>query len=387
RGSALLALVGGLLTAVVASGPPAAADASDWCSVDATTPCIVSVTHNGAAVPADDPVWQVDLSPTDHGVAWALRQSGDYRLDSEAAGRWRVRVNTGTIVPRVVYGIGRSGAVTRSGTTGAYQVIAEAAATRVAEECDMSSWPWVCPSVATATALRFSGEISNWNNWEDKVQRAAFWGVDFWTNVVTNSFPPGIQLDDTTGLGSLRLDFGAPHFEDDGTTVFRGHAELRLPNAFLRHNFFIPDPELMTPAGLLVAGGGPESTAVVRKDSASAPMTVEVTDMTFSTRRLRVRTGVIVPRRPTRVRGTRTSPTSAKLRYRLAQARGAKVTGYRARCVPPSGPAVKAKRRKNASPLKVTGLRPGARYTCRVRAQSKAGPGPWSKRVKVAPRR
>lgn len=184
----------------------------------------------------------------------------------------------------------------------------------------------------------------------------------------------------------MRLDLADPHFELDGTTVHHGHFEAVLPNAFLRENFFIPDPSTLTPAGLTVAGGGPISTTSVRRDSASAPMEIEVTDMTFSIRKLRVRTGTVVPTRPTNVRAARVTTKAARIGYGLAKPRGAKVTGYQVRCVSPGGSVVKARRTGNDSPLRVTGLKRGVRYDCRARATSKVGPGPWSAKV-VVPRR
>jgi hypothetical protein len=247
-------------------------------------------------------------------------------------------------------------------------------------------WPWTCAETATGQARRLASQISDWDNWDDPVQRAAFYGVDFWTNVDTTSFPPGVTYNEDTGIAAMRLDLAAPHFETDGTTVHRGHFEARLPNAFLRENFFIPDPTTLTPAGLAVAGGGPISTTTVGKDSASAPMEIEVTDMTFSIRKLKVRTGTVVPTRPTNLRASRVSATAARLGYALAKPRGAKVTGYQARCVSPAGVVVKARGTGNDSPLRVTGLKRGARYDCKVRATSKVGPGPWSAKV-VVPRR
>jgi hypothetical protein len=387
---ARLAGLAGLVAAtlVVLPGGRAAADPSHWCSSGASAPCIVTVKRNGVSVPPTDPEWQVDLVVFEagHDVQWNLKQSGSYEL-TDPTGRWEVRLDVGSLVPRVSHGTGRHGQVTRiDDGDGTYEVVTSAEPTLVASGCASSPFPWPCPSTASDQAWRLADQVLDWHSWDDADQRAAFWGVDFWSNVEVTSFPPGVVYDDATGIATMRLDFGAPHFETDGTTVYRGHFETVLPNDFLRENFFIPDPGTMTPGSLAVAGGGPLSSTTVTKPTPASPATIEVTDMTFSVRKLRVRTGTVVPTRPRNVRATRVSATVGKIRYGLARPRGAKVRGYRARCVPPTGPAVTATRTKNASPLRVSGLTRGRPYTCRVRALSKVGPGPWSARVRVARR-
>jgi hypothetical protein len=363
---------------VILPGGPATAEPSHWCTTS-PAPCIVSVEHDGIPVPSSDPVWQVDLVSSAHDAKWDLKESGAYELTSASAGTWEVTVDMGTTVPRVSYGTGRNGEVTRTDDgDGTWTITTSAEPTLVATGCDPSSWPWTCPTTAPDQALRLSAQALDWHQWEDSVQRRAFFGVDFWTNVEVTSFPPGVMYDDLTGIARMQLDFGAPHFETDGVTEYRGHFEAVLPNDFLRENFYIPDPGTMTTASLAVAGGGPVSTTTVTKASPASPVEIEVTDMTFSTRRLRVQTGTVVPTRPGNLRATRTSTRAGRLDYDLATPRGAKVTGYRARCVPASGSSVTATLRDDASPLRVTGLTSGRTYWCRVRALSRAGAGPWS---------
>lgn len=365
---------------VVLPGSPAAADASDWCTVSAA-PCIVSVERDGVPIASTDPTWQVDLISfvAGHDAVWNLREGSAYELSAAAAGTWEVTVDMGTIVPRVTYGTGRNGEVVRTDDgDGTWTVTSTAEPTLVATGCSTSPYPWPCPTAATDQALRLGGQHYDWHQWDDVTQRLAFFGVDFWTNVEVNSFPPGVVYDDATGVAAMRLDFGAPHFETDGVTEYRGHFEAVLPNAFLRENFYVPDPGTLTPSSLVVSGGGPLSTSSVTKSSPSSPAEIEVTDMTFSVRKLRVRTGTLTPTRPRDLRTTRTSARSGKLRYDLATARGAKVTGYRASCAPRRGADVKATLRRNDDVVRVTGLAPERPYTCRVRALSKAGPGPWS---------
>ena len=228
-------------------------------------------------------------------------QGGLYELGPEAAGEWTVVLDTGTaLVPRVAYGNGRHGDVTRvPEPDGSYTVTMTAEPTLVTEGCDISTYPWPCTTTATDQADRLAAQLLDWHFWEDAVQRQAFYGVDFWTNVSTNSFPPGVIYDDATGIARMQLELAAPHFETDGSTVYHGHFEAVLPNDFLHENFFIPTPTTMTPGSLAVAGGGPVPATIITKASAADPMVIEVTDMTFTIRKLRVSTGTITPTRPT----------------------------------------------------------------------------------------
>lgn len=379
RTARLVALAGLVVSPlVVLPGGPAAADPSDWCTAS-PAPCIVSVERDGVPVLASDTTWQVDLVRRAHKVRWDLAESGSHELTSAATGTWEVTVDMGTTVPRVSHGTGRNGEVTRvQHLDGTWTVTTSAEPTLVATGCDSSSVPWDCPGTASDQALRLGGQLLDWHFWEDDAQRRAFLGVDFWTNAEVTSFPADVVHDDATGTAAMRLALAAPHFETDGVTEHLGHVEAVLPNDFLRENLHIPDPGTMTPASLVVAGGGPDSTTTLTKASPASPVEIEVTDMTFSTRRLRVQTGTVVPTRPGNVRATRTSTRAGRLDYDLATPRGARVTGYRARCVPASGPTVTATRHENASPLPVTGLTSGRTYWCRVRALSRAGAGPWS---------
>lgn len=382
-------LVGSLTAATVQSLPATAGVTSSWCSAR-PAPCIESVTRNGTPVTSSDPVWQVQLAEFDpgHDYQWNLMKSGSYDLgEAASADVWTVTIDSGTVVPRVVYGNGRTGSVVRTDDLdGTYHVSMTANPTLVVDGCDSSTYPWPCPTTATEEATRLAAQALDWHFWDDAVQRAAFWGVDFWTNVVVNSFPPGVTYDDATGIAAMRLDFGAPHYETDGTTVFHGHFEAVLPNDFLHENFFIPSPGTMTTSSLVVAGGGPVASTSVVKSSPAAPIEIEVTDMTFTIRTLRVKTGVVVPTRPGDPTATRVSTHRGKIGFETSTPRGAKVTGYKASCVSGGGHTVTATRSEDASPVRVTGLRAGVRYDCRVRALSKAGSSPWSSEVRMPAR-
>jgi hypothetical protein len=391
---AALALVVASTGVVVAVGSPASVGAppglvpSSWCG-DQPAPCIQSVSHDGTPVTKTDPTFQVQLAdfPSGYEHMWQLMEGGDYALSAAADGEWTVVLDTGTLVPRVVYGIGRHGDVVRTDDgDGTWHVAMTAHPTLVAQGCDNSSLPWTCPTDADSERTVLAAEVTDWTNWTDVTQRKAFFGVDFWTNIEVNSFPPNVFADEATNSARMVLDVAAPHFLSDGTTVYHGHFEMVLPNDFLHENFFIPSPTTMTPASLAVAGGGPVSTTTVEKPLPGDPMYIDVSDITFSKRRLKVSTGVIVPTRPTHLTARRTTSRAGTLSYDLAKARGARVTGYQAACVPAHGDTVRGSVKGNASPLKVAGLKAGTAYDCRVRASSRAGHGPWSASDRLAAR-
>lgn len=387
RWLALSGLAGGAL--VAGTWTPAAADSGDWCSQNGdVAPCIESVTRNGVPLAHDHATWQVDLaSPGPGDVQWELWESGSSELASGAsAGRFSIRIKTGSAVPRVSAGFGRNGVVQRTTTGGVHRVTITADPAMVADGCAHSPYPWPCPSSATSEPWRLAGTLSDEDQWEDPVQRVAFYGVNFWTNVAVSSFPPGVNYDDDTGIARMALEFAGPHFLSDSATLFRGDAELTLPNEFLRHHFFIPHPATMTPSSLVVAGGGPISTMSVTKASAAAPIEIEVDDMTFSIRKLTVKTGVIVPTRPTDLRGKRLTSHRGQIRFDPARARGSKISGYRVRCVSSGRHVVGKTTTGTTSRIRVGGLRARVRYDCKVRALSKAGAGSWSAKVRIARR-
>jgi hypothetical protein len=61
---------------------------------------------------------------------------------------------------------------------------------------------------------------------------------------------------------------------------------------------------------------------------------------------------------------------------------GSAITAYTARCTSTNG-GTAGIRTLNRRSITVTGLTPGKRYTCQVRAINEAGPGPFSTRSRV----
>ena len=93
-------------------------------------------------------------------------------------------------------------------------------------------------------------------------------------------------------------------------------------------------------------------------------------------KRLRI-TGDMRPTRPRNVTAKRLSPTRGRIRFDPAESRGSRVREYKAYCRHESSTgSFFSWRIGDGSPLYLTGLQPGRRYECTVRARSRAGWGP-----------
>jgi hypothetical protein len=148
----------------------------------------------------------------------------------------------------------------------------------------------------------------------------------------------------------------------------------------LREVYGIPAPETMTPDSLASSVSGGVGTIHTYQEAGDDAMHVDVSNVSFSLHRLKVRRGTITPTRPSHIVGKRTTQHRARIGFLGSTPRGARVSGYRVRCIA-TGSRVAASGRR--SPVVVSGLTPGRAYTCRVQATSKAGPSRWSAAVQV----
>jgi hypothetical protein len=374
------------LFALPLQAPPAAA-ASDgpWCPAPA--PCIVSATRNSVTVDESNGTWDVVLSHTTAGgsndILWGVQKEGapdPYELEaSSLSDVWVITIDVGTIVPRVVFTHGDNVAVARTGS----QVTVTANPTTITGECDQSVWPWTCPVTATQQWDGYlDGQITDYGVWDNAAQRNAMFGMNYATNISATSMPPEIVNDPATGEEQLLIRLANPHFEEDGTTVFTGFAHLRIPNSFLKKAYGIDDPSSLTGRGLAPSVGGPTAgsgTVTVAQESGGGAVLVDIVGVTFSHRLVRIRRGVITPKKPKDLRATRSGGSGATLRFDPATSRGSRIKRYEGLCTQGSDVAVDKGRR---SPLRVAGLGGGS-YTCRVRAISKAGPGKWSGKDRI----
>lgn len=381
-----------LALALFGLGAPSTALAGEWCSDDPTPPCVVSAVRGGDPVTSSDPDWDISASQYSaegsNNISWSvLAKAGDDPYELGAASLteyWSVVINTGTVLPRVVFTrgdgviVGRTVGVSSSVEVGGYP-------TPYAEGCDVGVWPWTCPVIpTTGRDALMGGEITDYGAWEDVAQRESMFGMDVSTNVEAISVPPEIE-NGPGGAPQLLLRLGNSHFERDGTTVFSGRVKLAIPKAFLATVYgidefgMIPDEPLAVAVSGSSAGSGSVSFAVTPAD-----LRVEITGLTFSSRAVRLRVGKVQPTRPTNAKAKRSSATRAKVSFKKSLSRGSKIRKYEVQCTGKGFKQTrKAKRAK--SPVTVKKLTTGKSYSCQVRATSKAGPGPWSKKTALKP--
>lgn len=405
---------------VVAAAPPAVSDIIPSTEVTACTtvgprPCVVSFTVDGGAPPSGlsyyASTYSIDGSKE---VSFGVYQDDDADLGFAAlADNYRVVIDMGTIVPRVVSGKGQDAAVTRARSGSTYTVTVEGRPVTVSGQCDQSVYPWVCPEddvviddAANFNNIQWDGyfdfQVTNYESYDDSEILASMYGLDYFTNVAATSIPPAIVEDGATGTQYLSIDLANRRFLEDDTTLVQGRAELRIPNAFLRTAYGVPNPELMTGSSLAVTGAGTTTTTSITQEAGDDAMVVLLDGVTFpdlavpdhtyrgdaraaksSMKVVRVKRGVITPGKPGISAAKRLAAKQARITFTKAKVRGAKVTGYEVRCT--SGPR-KASAKGSFPSITVTGLKRGLAYDCRVRARSKAGNGGFSAAKKVARR-
>ena len=352
---------------------------SSYCSDGAPAPCIVSATLNGSPVTSSDTEWSFVLTSYNVGrsqeIRWIVQRNGSFELGPDSLDDvWVVTVRTGSVVPRVVFAYGDEAGIERMSSPNRVTVTATPVWMTDNDECH-PIWPWSCPNHATNDFEGYlDAIITDYGSWSDRAQRLSMYGMDYTTNIGMTSMPPEIVNDPATGEERLLIRL-ANHHEYPDATLFQGFAHLRIPNLFLRRVYGIDDPRTLTGVGLETSGTGAAATVMVSREAGGGAMLVDITDMIFSRRRVRISRGVITPTKPKDVRARRVAPNRAKLRFTESKRRGSKITGYKASCV---RGATTMSGRATSSPVVVKGLTPGVKYVCRVRALSKAGPGPWS---------
>jgi hypothetical protein len=341
------------------------------CGGATTTNCMLSVKLDGVTQPypsnPGDPyqISAVKYPPGDY-LNFSFNvdvNGGGWTLPS--GGVWEVTLNTGGAYPGETFSRGRNVTIVRGGVAGSHTVRFTMQPVRIADQgCNSMG---VCIAVAPRT---FPGYLDGWVDDLDYItdpdDRAAMRGFDLSTNADWVSSP--LQLDYDTN--SIVLDAANSHFENDGTTVFVGEAEFRIPFAMLSRLYNVDDPASLTASAFSVTAPGASASTSVTVDTGSVK--VELDGITFTKRRLRIH-GDMTPRAPS-VRARRTSSSTALLGFTRARPRGSKVRGYKATCRA-TGHTVIASSSHNLSPLRVRGLHYGTKYACTLRAKSHAGLG------------
>ena len=408
RAVALLSLVGSLLTAgAVASGGPAAAAtyAPRWCTSPADAPCLVSATRNGTPVTSASTDWEIDLVegstgiPGDDYVGWIVQGLGGAELSP--ADTWTLIFDTGSMKPRYTEAFAGVPAVTRTDDgDGTWHVTYTAKPVLTTDGCDSSAaWPWPCLDVAPDTQWQYqlSGEIQDRDSEGDAGE---FNGFD-WSQSADGT--NGIFLE-TAGDGSRYLSsemvnsrlYDADRTAGSDPQTFYGQARFRVPYQMLKESFGVPNPATMVASSLsgTVNGSATGATFAVTNDKVGKALVVDISDVTFAhgtdvparattpVDRIRVRTGTITPTRPTQVSATRTAAHRGFVDFEPSKPRGAKVTGYAARCTLVGGDQVVRGTSDNI--VHLTGLRARKAYDCQVRATSAVGPSAWSAVVRMS---
>lgn len=366
-GSSLAAIAG---ATTVAS--PASALAERWCS-SVPAPCIESLTVNG--VPKTSGA-TVDL-PTDlggyreiHPVVTAITAPTDV-VD--------VVVRTGSFVPDRMFGRMGLTDVDTGGVPGDRWIRIVGSPVIWAEGCTAGAWPWPCPSVATADSLVLDADVAML---DDRTESTI--GMYVGTNAAYN----GIFFDEQPdGSHALTTEVVAPHTYHAGGVV-TGSIRFRLSYDQMRSDMGIPNPETLTPGSLsgTVNGGTGGGAFTTWHDPDGGGFFIQASGFTFSLKKIKVTAAHITPTRPTLTRAKRVSASKARLRHTLATPRGARVTGYLARCTPKRGAVVRGTGAAASASVVVKGLRRATAYTCQVAAQSKAGRSAWSPGVRLRSR-
>lgn len=408
--STALVLAVPLLAAVAA---PAVAEAQvtlDWCSPTSGVPCIESatVTESPGATPhvitPTDATYAVQATEffTDEGLSylslWGVPTAGGYLPDSATDDVWSITVDLGTsLIPRVVDGTGRNASVTRTYGYGYRVTITGTPVKKTGFDpsayCDQSVWPWTCPATAGGEEVLFGAFVSDVGTWTDETQRLAFYGMDYWSNIEAGALPPQL-VPDGSGGHYLEIDVANSANYSDGTP-FLGSLSLTVPYRFLEDVYGVEDAEAMTASSLKATIGG--TPAHVAQSPAGDAVVVTADEVTFpvlgarsgraapytKVQRVLVKRGWLVSRVGD-LKAVRLSATKARIGFRAASNRGAKVTGYQVRCTPKAGRVVTGSVKR--PPILLTGLRSGTKYSCTVRANWKHGHGRWSVPVTLSKR-
>ncbi len=394
RTSVLLAtlalLVSGLAAVSASTAPSASAITTDdviaYCAITPAPPCIVSFTHNGSTV--DPTAYRIqwnEVQPSSGFYSWYFSKfigaswSSDMGAD-ETANTFAVKFDFGSFNPRTIAGLAAprtSTAVVWSGAAPHYLVQISESPVHWVTGC-VEGNPTPCPMTGSSEAFGYLSGVANDGRWFGTSEAEHQQIAGFYTFSNTDiSDDPVITTDAITGARTMVFVIQSPH-ESPSHALFYGNQYLRIPNRTLHDVYGIPAPATMTAAslGATISSGG-SGTITVTPEAGHGAMLIAVTNVTFSKRSVKVRLGTITPARPSAVKGKRLSPTRGRVTFGKSAPRGAYPTGYQLRCV--SGHQVHtATGSSSTTRFRIRGLTPGRHYTCRVRAKSHVGPGPWS---------
>ncbi len=395
------------LVVLALSAPAQAADHQlETCGVGVPKPCVLAFTRNGSTPPGNLEVIGV---ASDDGarrdVSVSVFKNGGDGFELGAASRsdtFSVTLDMGSWSPSIVAGKARDVVVTRTRASGGYLVTITGKPVLLAGQCDQSSVPWRCPEADVVVDDPAGFNNVQWDGlWSAEVYDAGFisdpdirrslYGLDYFHNFAASALPPRVELTGPDDTANLVIEVANRRFLDDLSTLVNGHAEMRIPNSFLRVGYGIPDPSTMTGSSLAVSGSGSGASVSITQETGEDAMRVLIDGMTFpdvmvadgelrqraasSMKVLKVKRGVIKPTKAKVASTKRLAPGKGRVKATKAKARGAKITGYQAKCTAGRSTVLGKSRTRT---VVVKGLARGRAYDCRVRALSKAGPGRYS---------
>ncbi|GAB3857429.1 hypothetical protein GCM10028801_16040 [Nocardioides maradonensis] len=380
------------------AGSAQASPGERWCGPGVAKPCIESFTYKGTVMHASDPM-DLTVTPFDtpgygHTFTFSVQPDGSAPIPATLSEGDTVSfvLDTGAQHPDYIVGFEHQTDVDvwQDSGTGDWMLRVTGSAVRVGSGCnDAATWPWPCPTVSTGDSILFEGDVTAYN--ADVNQD--FVGFYAGTNVTYN----GIFMDtDSTGAKVLDMEAVAPQQFTDHSPVV-GSVHFRVPNVMLREDFGIPDPSTMTAGSMTGTVNGSSATFNIAQDPDGGGMYIDVSGFTFAPppasprmratlfrakRTIKVRVGTIKPTKPVITKAERVSGRRIWLTHTLSKARGAKVTGYVARCVNGSS-VLTGTAAATATGIGVGGLRAAKAYDCQVAATSKVGRSAWSAPVHV----
>jgi Fibronectin type III domain len=340
-------------------------------------PCVEGVKRNGTTIPYDAPFeggedlvtaeeLHITGDPTRRFQFLITSEDGQFTL--APADLYELTLNLGPGFTGETFARGHNVVVMRSTDVGGNALFTfEQNPVRASD--DSCTGAGVCLMTATRTSTGYlDGHVDDLAYLTDPDDAVSMRGFDLASNIDWISSP--LELDYVTN--SIFVRVANAHFEVDGSTVFQGFVEFKLPFSMLRRLYDVDDPASLTASAFSVSGAGAAATTDVTVDGTGHNVHVQLEGLTFSKRKLHLN-GNTTPGAPRELRAVRKSASAGVLKFKPALPRGSRVRGYEARCVSGGGHV-----RTGASldsPLRVTGLFAGVSYSCKVRAKSKAGLG------------
>jgi hypothetical protein len=389
---ATLALIASGLVALGGSTPAAAVDTVvPYCASD-PAPCLDSFTYDGspAAKALYRVVWQEQM-PASGFYSWYVEKfvSGQWTSNmgsDDNAHTFSITFDFGTFNPRTFGGLGSprtANPVIWPDASTDHHVQINASPTDMLWTTCSPTCPYTA-GVNDEIHGQLFGVVNN-GDWigDTDAQHELSRGTYNFRNTMIGEATPLLGTDPKTGNPTMVFNLANSH-ENAAHATFYGEQHVRLPNDVLRVELGIPDPDTMTWSSLVATVSGSSDgsgTLHMTPESGHDAMRIDLTNVTFSARKVTVKAGVIKPTAPTALTGKRKTSSTGFLDWDKSLPRGARVTGYQSKCYTPGTTSIITNTWNSYTYMTVKGLKAGKHYSCRVRARSKVGYGAWSTSV------